>query len=154
MPLSTGRAELFSLMRRFVNKNVQAALPEPGACAVNELKGSDSQHRVVGTGGPKPPTERILKSGWHGESWRRRRGPDEAEQRRGLQRPHVSRLVVEELDLAEVGVARDPPDLRVSEHFDPGVLLDSPGQVGGHVLVQAVAADHEVDLPDLGGEED
>ena len=70
------------------------------------------------------------------------------------QRPHLARLVVGQLDLAEMVVAGHPPDLGVAEHLDPGVLLDPPGQVVGHVLVQVVAADHEVDLPDLAGEED
>ena len=54
----------------------------------------------------------------------------------------------------EVAVAGHPPDLGVEEHLDVGGLLDPAGQVARHVLVEVVAADHEVDLAHLPGEED
>ena len=83
-----------------------------------------------------------------------RLGSDEAEQRRRPQRPDLPRLLVDKLDLAEVSLARRPVNLGVAEHLDPGMFLDPPGQVGGHILVEVVASDHQVDLPHPGGEED
>ena len=47
-----------------------------------------------------------------------------------------------------------PPDFGVEQHLDVGRLLDAVGQVARHVLVQVVAADHEVDFAGLPGEED
>ena len=42
----------------------------------------------------------------------------------------------------------------LQQHLDVGGLLDPPGQVARHVLVEVVAADHEVHLAGLPGEED
>jgi hypothetical protein len=42
----------------------------------------------------------------------------------------------------------------IAEQFDVGSLLDPPGQVAGHVLVQVIAADQEQHQAGMFGEED
>ena len=79
--------------------------------------------------GPGPDEPLVVPLDLRGQPVGPRHRPDEAEQRRGRQRPHLPRLVVDELDRAEVAVAGHPPDLRVAEHLDVGRLLDPPGQV-------------------------
>ena len=79
---------------------------------------------------------------------------DEAEHRRRFYRAHLARLVVDNLDGGKVAVAAHAPDHRVAEQLDVGRLLDPPGQVAGHALVQVVAAEQQPHLAGLSGEED
>src|SRR4030095_15619518 len=75
-----------------------------------------------------------------------RRRPDEAEERGRFPGPRLARLVVDDLDFAEMVVAAHLLDLCVEQHLDVGCLLDPPHQIGRHVLVQIIAADEEIDL--------
>ena len=83
-----------------------------------------------------------------------RHGTDEAEERRSLQHLRLTCLAVDNLYRGQTEIAGHPLDLRVEQHLDVAGLLEPPGQVARHTLVQIVAADQDEHLPRLTGEED